>query len=131
MQSWYTAKELAGLDDMPLTTQGVRKAALRFGWTNQRRTGSKAQEYSFSSLPVDTQQALIARAVSAPPLPDEIPATVERDSISASRLTDNQRSVMTARLAFVREIERMSKTISQQRAIDSLVALATAPVSVS
>lgn len=33
---------------------------------------------------------------------------------------------MTARLAFVREIERMSQTISQQRAIDTLVSLAKA-----
>lgn len=131
MRNWYTAQELAGLPGMPGTERGVRKVADRQGWEGQRRLGSKAIEYAFAVLPPETQAALIAASVgkAQPELQPEpaaqtLPVVAERDIISASRLTDEQRSVMTARLAFVREIERMRQTITQQRAIETLVDLA-------
>lgn len=114
---------------MPGTMRAVQIRAKRERWEGQGRLGSKAVEYSFAALPPETQAALIAATVSnaAPePLPAIASETTQRDCISASRLNEDQRSVMTARLAFVREIERMSQAISQQRAIDSLVALAKA-----
>ncbi|WP_124373163.1 DNA-binding protein [Pseudomonas chlororaphis] len=129
MHNWYSARELAGLPGMPGTERAIQLRAKRERWEGQGRLGSKAIEYRFAALPEETQAALIAASVNeSQPAQVAEPEfnTTERDTISASHLTEDQRSVMTARLAFVREIERMSKTISQQRAIDTLVSLAKA-----
>jgi putative transposase len=132
MRKWFTAQELAGLPGMPGTVQGLRLAAAREGWEGQRRLGSKAIEYSFAVLPAETQAGLLARLVSEEQPLAATATTVtqalnesKRDAVLASQLTDNQRSVMTARLAFVREIERMSKVVTQQRAVMTLVGLAS------
>lgn len=123
-RNWYTAKELAGLPGLPGTERGVKKAADRAGWEAQRRIGSKAVEYSFAVLPAETQNALIAQTIGqAEPEPAIEP---EKDSVETRRLTDTQRRVMAARVAFVREIERMSQMVSQQRAIQALVDMASA-----
>lgn len=114
---------------MPGTERAIQIKAKRESWEGQSRLGSKAIEYAFAILPKETQAALIDASVSVTQpelLAEVLPINAERDTISASRLSEDQRSVMTARLAFVREIERMSQTVSQQRAIDSLVALAKA-----
>lgn len=126
MRNWYTAQELAGKPGMPGTERGIRKLAERNCWEGQRRLGSKAIEYAFAVLPSETQAALIAASVAseAPPAASEQPETTQRDAKNASRLSDSQRAVMTARLAFVREIERMSQLVTQQRAIETLVGLA-------
>lgn len=132
MRKWFTAQELAGLPGMPGTERGVKKAADRYGWEGQRRIGSsRAVEYSFAVLPAETQAGLLARLVQQEqqqeaPKPTTPHALIspQRDGISTSRLTDDQRSVMGARLSFIREIERMSQVVSQQRAILTLVGLA-------
>jgi len=132
MRNWYTAQELAGLSGMPGTVRAVQLRAQRDGWEGQRRLGSKAIEYAFAVLPPETQAALLTAQVSADPAEAPAPAaaqpsiSAERDTPAASRLTDDQRSVMTARVAFVREIERMSQVVTQQRAIETLIALAKA-----
>ncbi|MGN0925108.1 DNA-binding protein [Ectopseudomonas mendocina] len=126
MRKWFTSAELAGLDGMPKTERGVRKFAEREGWEGQRRLASKAIEYPFGWLPPETQAALLARLVGQEepqPEPMQEQKTCERDVLSASRFSDSQRSVMQARLSFVREIERMSKAVTQQRAIMTLVGL--------
>lgn len=112
---------------MPGTERGVRKIADREGWEGQRRLGSKAIEYAFAVLPPETQAALLSASISvekAEAAPVLVKEVVGRDVISASRLVDSQRDVMTARLGFVREIERMSLVVSQQRAVMTLVGLA-------
>ncbi|SNT07011.1 putative transposase [Pseudomonas segetis] len=131
MHKWFTAKELAGLPGMPTTDRNVRLMADREAWEGQRRIGSKALEYNFAVLPAETQTGLLARLVQ-----QEEPSQAEtqvvthslnepkRDAISASRLNDDQRSVMGARVSIVRELERMSQMVSQQRAIITLVGLA-------
>ena len=127
MRNWYTPQELAGLPSMPGTVQGIRKVAQRECWEGQRRIGSKAIEYAFAVLPKETQAALITAAVatSKPEVSADTHVLASgRDVENASRLSDAQSSVMTARLSFVREIERMSKVVSQNRAILTLVALA-------
>ena len=127
MRNWYSPRELAGLTGMPGTERAIQIRAKREGWEGQRRLGSKPIEYAFAVLPKETQAALIAASVAAAqpaPAAESLPIIAERDAVSASRLTDEQRSVMTARLAFVREIERMSQVTSQQRAIMTLVGLA-------
>jgi len=128
MNKWFTAQELVGLPGLPGTDRNIRALAAREGWEGQRRLGSKAIEYSFAVLPPEAQAALLARLVGQEdePAPSaQLSAkTSQRDGLSASRLTDDQRAVMQARLAFVREIERMSEVVSQQRAIMTLVGLA-------
>jgi putative transposase len=115
---------------MPSTVQGVNLRAKREGWEAQLRLGrGGGQEYNFAMLPAETQAALLARLVGdaeaqAEVAPIQAHEIALRDDISASRLSDDQRNVMTARLAFVREIERMSRVVSQQRAIMTLVGLA-------
>lgn len=129
MRNWYSARELAGLPGMPGTERAIQLRAKREHWEGQGRLGSKAIEYHFSALPKETQAALINASVNeSQPAQVEAPELneAERDTVFASRLSEDQRSVMVARLAFVREIERMSRAVSQQRAIESLVALAKA-----
>lgn len=131
MRKWFTAQELAGLPGLPGTVQGVRLAAARESWEGQKRLGSKAIEYSFAVLPAETQAALVARLVQAEQ-PAEAPKPTaphtfispQRDGISTSRLSDDQRDVMSARVSIIREVERMSQMVSQQRAILTLVGLA-------
>ncbi|QLG92292.1 helix-turn-helix domain-containing protein [Pseudomonas yamanorum] len=45
----------------------------------------------------------------------------EREAVSSAFLSHDQRSVMAARFALVREIQGMSQTVSQQRAIVTLI----------
>lgn len=59
-QDWYTAKQLAGLPGMPGTDRRVRERAKRESWQNRKRQGvGGGFEYHISSLPSDTQAALI------------------------------------------------------------------------
>ncbi|HTN30576.1 MAG TPA: DNA-binding protein [Pseudomonas sp.] len=127
MHKWFTALELAGLPGLPGTERGIKKLAEREGWEGQRRLGSKAIEYSFAVLPPEAQAALLARLVNQDEAAESTvmaPESALRDAIPASRLSESQRAVMLARLAFVREIERMSQVVTQQRAIMTLVGLA-------
>lgn len=126
MRKWFTAQELAGLPGMPGTDRAIQIRAKREKWEGQGRLGSKAIEYSFAVLPVETQAALVARLVqqTEPEPQPSIPHTLispQRDGVSTSRLNDDQRDVMSARVVLIREIERLSKIVSQQRAIMTLV----------
>ncbi|WP_447926918.1 DNA-binding protein [Vreelandella sp. EE27] len=125
--NWYCAKELAGLPGMPGSERGVKKAAERQGWEGQQRLGSKATEYAYAVLPAETQNALLLKSVeqtepTAQSTRSSNTGVVTDDSRPCQQqLTDAQRQVMTARVAFVREIERMSRMVSQQRAIETLI----------
>lgn len=125
MRKWFTAQELAGLPGLPGTVQGVNLRAKREGWEAQLRLAQGGgREYSFAVLPAETKDALLTASINADAAeaaPAKEQKTALRDAISASRLTDDQRSVMTARVAIIREIERMSQVVSQQRAIMTLV----------
>ncbi|MGE7992519.1 Mu transposase C-terminal domain-containing protein [Pseudomonas sp. NPDC089554] len=129
MRNWLTAQELAGKPGLPGTVPGVRKVAVRENWHSQKRAGTKAIEYAFSDLPAETQAALLSQAVAAvtegthAPIPAELPALTEARPVSSSaaKLNARQKAVMTARLAFIREIERLSAVVSQKAAIAILV----------
>ncbi|WP_236201407.1 DNA-binding protein [Pseudomonas pseudonitroreducens] len=132
MSKWFSAQELAGLPGLPGTVQGINHRARREGWEAQLRLAlGGGREYSFDVLPVEAQAALLARMVEAdqpqvapqPTAPHTL-ITPKRDGISTSRLNDDQREVMTARVSLIREIERMSQFVSQQRSILTLVAAA-------
>ena len=128
MRDWYSSQELAGLPGLPGSVPGVRKVALRLDLECRKRSGSKAIEYPFTCLPAETQAALMAQSI-AEAVPVTTAPTTEAIGVAtapvvnkgAARLTDVQRSVMAARLCFIREIERMSSVVSQNRAIEVLV----------
>lgn len=127
MRNWYSASELAGLPGLPGTERAIQLRAKRERWEGQQRLGSKAIEYTLSVLPKETQTALLMATLveNAPETVAEKHVVVAgRDAKKVSHLNDSQTSVMSARLSFVREIERMSKVVSQNRAILTLVELA-------
>lgn len=121
MRSFYTLQELAGLPGLPGTVPGIRKFAERMAWEGQRRLGSKAVEYPFNQLPVETQTALLAQSVAGESVDLAESVPVITPTKANDRFNDKQKAVMVARLCFVREIERMSVAVSQSRAIDILV----------
>lgn len=127
MRNWYTAQELAGLPGLPGTARNVKALASRKGWEGQHRLGSKAVEYAFGNLPREAQNALLAAQLPQAGSSLQKLGEAENQGIgSSSQLTEAQRRVMTARLSFIREIERISQSVTQARAIDTLVALAKA-----
>lgn len=132
MRKWFSAQELVGLPGLPASVSGLIRLAKRENWEAQLRLGrGGGREYSFAVLPAETQAALVARMVQAEQ-PAEAPKPTaphtlispQRDGISTSRLSDDQRDVMSARVSIIREVERMSQMVSQQRAILTLVGLA-------
>ncbi len=59
MSEWFPASELAKLDSMPDTVQGVLLRAKKEGWTSRPRKGrGGGKEFHISSLPPETQRAL-------------------------------------------------------------------------
>ncbi|KPA90633.1 integrase family protein [Pseudomonas asplenii] len=121
---WFTARELAGLPGMPGTERAIQIRG-KADWEGRKRAGTKAIEYRFADLPGETQAAILARSV-AQRSDDDQPVgsaleTDERSEKTSSRLNDKQRTVMLARLAFCREIERLMEFVSQKTAIDTLV----------
>lgn len=64
---WFTAKELAGLEGLPTSPQGINLMARREGWQNRRKRGvqGKAVEYYLDSLPKEIQNQLILSEPSA------------------------------------------------------------------
>ncbi|PNM25254.1 DNA-binding protein [Yersinia enterocolitica] len=52
-KEWFAAKELAGLEGLPSSPQGINLMAKREGWEQRRRRGvqGKAVEYHVESLP--------------------------------------------------------------------------------
>ncbi len=121
---WFTARELAGLPGMPGTERAVQIRG-KADWQGRKRNGSKATEYSLAVLPPETQAAILARSVaeSSVSLPVELCAqdVVQHDAKTSSHLNEKQRSVMLARLAFCREVERLADVVSQKVAISTLL----------
>lgn len=121
---WFTARELAGLPGMPGTERAIQIRG-KTEWNGRKRAGSKAIEYCLVDLPAETQAELLARSVadSGGNSPTVIGAEeVEPlEAEGSSRLNEKQRSVMLARLAFCREIERLAEVVSQKTAISTLL----------
>lgn len=65
---WFTAKELAGLEGLPSSPQGINLMARREGWKNRRKRGvqGKAVEYYVESLPNEIQRQLSLHEPSTP-----------------------------------------------------------------
>ncbi|MTC55836.1 MULTISPECIES: DNA-binding protein [Providencia] len=54
-KEWLTAKELVGIQGLPMSTQGINAMARRENWLSRKRRGiqGKALEYHISSIPSD------------------------------------------------------------------------------
>lgn len=62
VERWYSAAELAELPGLPSTPQNVTARAKREGWRSRPRNGrGGGNEYAFSSLPPQTQAAILLR----------------------------------------------------------------------
>lgn len=121
---WFTARELAGLPGMPGTERAIQIRG-KTEWNGRKRAGSKAIEYCLIDLPAETQAGILARSVARSD--GNLPAITGAEEAEpseaegSSRLNEKQRSVMLARLAFCREIERLAEVVSQKTAISTLI----------
>jgi len=126
VQEWYTAAELAGLEGLPGTRRGVSFKADKEGWTAKKREGrGGGKEYAFASLPQVTQDAILAQSLTSAGTGGEVlePSEPEAEQEPAryEDLNEDQLAVMAARVAFVREIERLQQVTTQKKAIQTLV----------
>lgn len=126
MKQWYSASELAGLPGMPSTARAIQIRAKK-EWQGRKRVGTKAMEYDLASLPAPTQQALITSALAQAPV-TPVPASRASLSVPAAaspaELATWQRQCAEARLAFVREIQRLQVLLGKEKAVQEIVARA-------
>lgn len=62
MKEWYSAKDLSEVAGMPNTVQGINKKAKSENWQSRKREGrGGGNEYHLSSLPAETQAALLKK----------------------------------------------------------------------
>ncbi len=132
-QQWYSAKELAGLPGMPGTQQNVTAKAKRENWQRRKRAGrGGGWEYHISSLPKETQDALLDKMIAALPEPVcSLPATskalppIEAENLpKPASLAKWQRDTMDARLAILSLVDALARTTSLNKAINKVVAMA-------
>jgi hypothetical protein len=66
-KEWFSTNELAGIDGLPSTKQGINQKARREQWATRKRSGvqGKAVEYHIDSLPSRAQDVLKAHEDSA------------------------------------------------------------------
>ena len=109
--NWYSAKELAGLPDMPGTPQNVTAKAKREGWESRKRDGrGGGREYSLGSLPLPTQAALLKQESPAPiARPKSTAATVDRESLwdAYERKPQSVKDEAARRLQALQAVERL------------------------
>ncbi len=64
---WFTARQLAGLPEMPATSDGVTRRAAREQWPSRPRQGrGGGNEYPAEALPAGTRAALAASTTNVP-----------------------------------------------------------------
>lgn len=124
MQQHYTAQELAGLPGMPSTVRAIQIRAKK-DWHGQRREGTKAMEYAVTWLPAETRNALVAASIEKAPALPAVKTEVTLPAPALAGLAQWQRDCAEARLAFVREVQRLQSIIGKEKAVMELVARAT------
>lgn len=131
----YATRDIAGL--LAITERAVQARAKRESWESARRSGlGGGNQWIISSMPPATRDAIAsamlrearAAAASAPNsnAPVIVGGTVGTAPTPAqppewTRASDRERTVATARLAFVREIERLSGIVGKEKAVQHLV----------
>lgn len=131
LKDMYTTKELAQL--LGMSVKGVLARARREGWQGVQGVGlGGGNRWSASSQPPATRDAIAsamlreARTAAASASNTNAPAIIGGTVGTATapewtRASDRERAVATARLAFVREIERLSGIVGKEKAVQHLV----------
>ncbi|MGH8426377.1 MAG: transposase domain-containing protein [Gammaproteobacteria bacterium] len=86
MKEWFSAAELAGLPGMPMTPRGVNMVGDRGGIQRRKKTFGKGWEYSFLTLPGETQAAALKKFGAA-----MLPAPADGDDVPAATPTRSSR----------------------------------------
>lgn len=133
MNTWHTAKELAGLDGMPGTISGVVRKAKNDRYIARYRQGrGGGKEYHLSSLPTATKDHLhrlameadsekaVAKAVKT----IDLTIVEDEETTDLNSLKKWQRDVFNARVILYREFERLQTTFGTTKAWQKLVAMA-------
>lgn len=85
LNNHYPSKELAGLPGLPTTDRAIRDKAKREQWQSRSREGiGGGREYHISSLPLETQQALMSRAEKSKTL-KPMPAAIVEETANLSK----------------------------------------------
>lgn len=131
MATAYATQELVSL--FGVTRQAIEKRAKRESWESARRSGlGGGNQWIISSMPPATRDAIASamlretRTAAASASSSNVLAMVGGTVGTASapewtRASDRERTVATARLAFVREIERLSGIVGKEKAVQHLV----------
>lgn len=119
-QTYYTAKELAGLPGMPKSIKGVIAFKGLDARPIKKKDGSDSKycEYALTSLPAATQLHLTARRQPAANLPALRQASAPVDPAA---LADYQRRCMDARLLLLNIIKANAKQQGVKGAINQLI----------
>ncbi len=130
----YSSKEIAQL--LGRTERAVQIRAKREGWQGRpRHARGGGSEWLLSSVPKPTRDAIISaelaeQGAALPTSADTAQADPRKAAVSRtadlSGLTEPQRATVLARLALVREVERMSVVTGKESAIRHLLAAAKA-----
>lgn len=60
-KEWFAASALEGMNGLAKNSRNIRIKAKKEGWKKQKRSGrGGGYEYHISSLPIETQKALIS-----------------------------------------------------------------------
>jgi putative transposase len=130
-EHFYTAKQLAGLPDMPGTEQAVNRVAKRESWPYRQREGrGGGREYAASALPKATQKALQAQRdeevgkaiLSTPEAGSALPCPALSLTLKEYDIRDWQRTQRDARDGVCQAITRlMENGISMEKAYKLLL----------
>lgn len=115
----YTTQELAPL--LGMSRQGLDKQAKREGWQSRPRSGrGGGNEWLVSSMPQELRLAIGYAEKPAEDAPETVAAPALLNTAPLRHLSERERNTVMARLAFVREIERLALVSSYKAAISSL-----------
>jgi len=112
-EQWFTAQELAGQPGMPGSERGVLKCGDRGDIERRKKLKGKGWEYAFSSLPVETQAALLKAHAPTEPAPAKRPKAttgpIDRESLweSFERKPQSIKDEAGRRLQALQGVERL------------------------
>ena len=116
----YTTRELANLLGYS-TMRSVFLRAKREGWQSRLHSGQGGGfEWLVSSMPEKTRLAIAYAVKPAEDAPVTVAAPALPNTAPLRHLSEKERNTVMARLAFVREIERLALVSSYRAAISSL-----------
>jgi putative transposase len=130
MKKWHTAKDLAGLNGMPKTVQGVTYKAKNDHYIARFKRGrGGGHEFHLTSLPDVTKDHLHKLQMEAETLPvpsamGEVAVVEEEFNADLTGLKGWQREVFHARLILYREFQRLQGLYGTTKAWKKLVAMA-------